>query len=190
MMRLLRYFALRRPPAKFSFFLERNPEVQSRGFEATVSKLAGRDGQLVQIMAYCLMPTHVHVMVRQLQDGGVANFLRKSLNGYARYFNTKYKRKGTLWMSRFKNVLVESDEQCLHLTRYIHLNPVTAGLISHADDWPYSSFAEYVRRKKVAYPLTVFSDFLNMTGRQYRRFVEDQADYQRKLAVIKHQMLE
>ncbi len=190
MMRLLRYFSLRKPPMKFSFFLERSPDVQRDGFEAAVQELALEDGQLVQIIAYCLMPSHIHIVVRQLQKGGVVNFLRKSLNGYARYFNTKYKRKGTLWMSRFKNVIVDTDEQSLHLTRYVHLNPVTAGLVSRADDWVYSSYLEYVAKSNVLYPLIKTDGLFDMTPRQYRNFVEDHADFQRQLAIIKHQILE
>lgn len=187
---LLRYFSLWKPPMKFSFFLERSPDVQRDGFEATVNKLASEEGQLVQIIAYCLMPSHIHVVVKQLQKNGIVNFLRNSLNGYARYFNTKYKRKGTLWMSRFKNVLVDTDEQLLHLTRYIHLNPVTAGIVSSADDWLYSSYKEYVARKSVSHPFTQNDNLFDMTPRKYRAFVEDHADFQRQLAVIKHQILE
>ena len=66
------------------------------------------------------------------------------LNSYSRYFNTKQKRKGPLWEGRFENVLIKTDEQLLHLTRYIHLNPVTAYLVDQAKDWQASSYNEYL----------------------------------------------
>lgn len=189
MFRLLRFFSLKNEPAKFSYFLEHDPYVMKDGIEARIAELA-EDGQKVQIIAYCIMPTHFHLVLKQLTDNGISEFLRKVLNGYARYFNVRYKRKGTLWMSRFKNVLVENDEQLLHLTRYIHLNPVTAGLIKRADNWLFSSYKEFVDPKRVDWPITKFNEFIDMKPEKYRKFTEDHADYQRDLAIIKKQILE
>lgn len=189
MLHLIRFFSLKEEPAKFSYFLEHDAYITTDGIEARIAELA-RDGQRVQIIAYCIMPTHFHLVVKQLEDNGVSEFLRKSLNAYARYFNVRYKRKGTLWMSRFKNVLVENHEQLLHLTRYLHLNPVSAGLVRKADNWLYSSYREYVERKSAEWPMTKFDEFIDMTGAKYRKFTKDQADYQRALAKIKKQVLE
>jgi putative transposase len=75
------------------------------------------------------MPTHIHLVLRQLKDGGISKFMSNILNSYSRYFNIKHNRKGPLWEGRFRKVLVGSDEQLLHLTRYVHLNPVTACLV-------------------------------------------------------------
>lgn len=186
---LIRYFAMKDEPAKFSYFLEHDPYIAEDGVEARIAEFT-KDGLKIQIIAYCIMPTHIHLVVRQLVKNGVSEFMRKSLNGYARYFNTKYKRQGTLWMSRFKNVLVENDEQMLHLTRYLHLNPTTAGLVKRADDWLYSSYQEYVDPKNVDWPITKFDEFINMSPAKYRKFTEDHIDYQRDLAVIKKQILE
>lgn len=189
MLHLIHFFSLRDEPTKFSYFLEHDPYIATDGIEARISELT-RDGQRIQVIAYCIMPTHFHLIVKQLENNGVSEFLRKSLNAYARYFNVRYKRKGTLWMSRFKNVLVENDEQLLHLTRYLHLNPVSAGLVRKADNWPYSSYREYVERKSIQWPMTKFDELIDMTAAKYRRFVEDHADYQRALAKIKKQVLD
>ncbi len=190
MKQLLRYFSLKSPPTKFSFFIKRDPGVLKNGFDATVSELAQHTDQLVDNIAYCLMPTHFHLVVKQIYTNGISELLRKSLNGYARYFNTKYKRKGTLWMSRFKNVLVENDMQLLHLTRYVHLNPVTAGLVKNPDDWKYSSYPEYVKPGKNKYPLTIRTDLLDINPVQYKEFVVNHASYQRELSLIKQQIIE
>lgn len=190
MINLMWYFTLVEPPAKFSYFLNNDPGVSAIGARARIAELIHDGEQHVQIIAYCLMPTHFHIVVKQLEDDGISEFLRKTSNGYARYFNTRYKRKGALWMSRYKNVLVETDEQLLHLTRYLHLNPYTAKLTEKINEWPYSSYQEYVNPGKVIYPITDHEDFIDMAGKEYRQFCVDQAAYQRDLAIIKKQILE
>lgn len=79
MLWLLRFFSLKEEPAKFSYFLEHDPYITTDGVEARISDLAG-DGQKIQIIAYCIMPTHLHLVVKQLEDNGVSEFMRKSLN--------------------------------------------------------------------------------------------------------------
>jgi len=81
---------------------------------------------IVEIIAYCIMPTHLHLIIKQNVDGGIVKFMARILNSYSRYFNTKHQRTGPLWSGRFKNVLIENDEQLLHMSRYIHLNPTSA----------------------------------------------------------------
>ena len=190
MVNLLRFFQLATPPAKFSYFISHDPYVKTDGVEARIAEFAADDDLLVQIIAYCLMPTHIHLVLKQLKDAGIAEYMRKVLNSYAKYFNTKYERKGTLWMGRFKNVRFETDEQLLHLTRYIHLNPTTAGIVKKPQDWQHSSYQEYVSREKTSHPLTEFGDLIEMKPRRYQSFVTDHAGYQKELALIKKQILE
>ena len=131
------------------FYKRENPEVRYSSF----LELKNKDrfykenildnNELVEIIAYCIMPTHIHLILKQLMDKGISTFLSKVLNSYTRYFNFKIKRKGPLWESRFKNVAVDTDEQLMHLTRYIHLNPVTARLVDDPRDWKYSSYESY-----------------------------------------------
>src|SRR3990167_5879702 len=85
--------------------------------------------KLVEIICYCLMPNHFHFLIRQLKDNGISIFMSQLSNSYTKYFNTKYNRVGALFQGTFKAVLVESDEQLLHLSRYIHLNPIVSGLV-------------------------------------------------------------
>ena len=143
--------------------------------------------RIIEIIAYCLMPTHIHLVLRQTVDEGISIFMNNILNSYSRYFNIKQKRKGPLWEGRFKNVRVETDEQLMHLTRYVHLNPVTAGIVDKPEEWRYSSYLEYLNEKKGT---CVFEELLDMSPNQYRIFTEDRIDYQKKLAVIKHLLLE
>ena len=79
---------------------------------------------LVEILAFCLMPNHFHLLLRPQTENGLALFLRKFSGGYARYFNQKYQRSGTLFQSRYKLVPVNQESHLIHLPFYIHLNPL------------------------------------------------------------------
>lgn len=83
-----------------------------------------RGESLVEIVAYCLMPNHFHLLVREKTENGVQKFMMKLLTAYSMYFNKKYKRTGALFESRFKAKHADSDEYLKYLFAYIHLNPV------------------------------------------------------------------
>ncbi|HBK35099.1 MAG: hypothetical protein UU08_C0001G0027 [Candidatus Uhrbacteria bacterium GW2011_GWE2_40_58] len=76
----------------------------------------------VSILSFCLMSNHFHLFVRQETDDGISKFMKRVLQGYSRFFNKKYKRSGTLYEGRFKDVLIEKDGHLEHMPRYIHLN--------------------------------------------------------------------
>ena len=79
---------------------------------------------LVNILCFCLMPNHFHLILHQITAGGITRFMRKLGTGYTMYFNEKYERSGVLFQGKFKAILVENDEYLLHLSRYIHLNSI------------------------------------------------------------------
>jgi len=79
---------------------------------------------VVEILAFCLMPNHFHLLLRQKEEGGITKFMRKLGVGYANYFNEKYKRAGTLFQGRYKIILVNQDAHFIHLPYYIHFNPL------------------------------------------------------------------
>lgn len=189
MIYMLRYFQANILLPKFSRFLQLK-EIKEKGFEAVFKDFTESSSQHIQIISYCLMPTHIHLVVRQLTKKGISIFMANLLNSYARYFNTKYKRKGPLWVGRFKNVLVKKDEQLLHLTRYVHLNPSTAELVKKPEDWPHSSYTEYKEPKMAQYPLCQYDDLIDMKPKAYKSFVNNHIDYQRELGKIKKLVLE
>lgn len=98
----------------------------------------------VKLLAYCLMPNHLHLLVKQESDSPISKFITALHTSYAKVFNKKYDKVGHLFQDRFKQVIVESDEQLLHLTRYIHLNPVLAGLMDQPEKYEWSSYREYI----------------------------------------------
>jgi len=81
--------------------------------------------KLVEVLTFCLMPNHIHLLVRQLKDGGVVKFMLKLCGGYAKYFNLKYKRKGYVFQNRFRAVHIKNDNQLKVVFVYIHVNPVS-----------------------------------------------------------------
>ncbi len=79
---------------------------------------------LVEILAFCLMPNHYHLMVKQHTDNGITEFMRKLGTGYTNYFNLIYNRVGPLFQGTFRAVLLEKESHLTHLPHYIHLNPL------------------------------------------------------------------
>ncbi|MBI4065398.1 transposase [Candidatus Gottesmanbacteria bacterium] len=142
----------------------------------------------VDIISYCFMPNHFHLLLRQRIDKGVSRFVSNTTNGYTKYFNTKHHRVGPLLQGTFKAVWVETEEQLLHLTRYIHLNPTTNYLVQEQNlqDYPWSSFQEYFGLKETGICDTSFLRSTFPSGKVYEEFVLDQVDYARELEKIKH----
>lgn len=89
-----------------------------RGLAATTSD------PFVRILCYCLMPNHFHLLLEQLVDGGITEFMHRIGSGYTTYFNLKRDRTGRLFEGTFKAVPITSDRQLEHDSRYIHLNPL------------------------------------------------------------------
>ena len=177
MINLIKYYRLEKPPTKFSAYITLKDQ------DLFFSKYCMTRDLLVDVIAYCVMPTHLHIALRQLKDNGISSFMGNVLNSYSRYFNTRAKRRGPLWQSRFKHVTVETNEQLSHLTRYIHLNPVTEHLCEDPGAWKYSSYGEYMSESEDA--ICVRDQGLFPSPSAYRDFVLDQKDYQRSLARLK-----
>lgn len=97
-----------------------------------------------EVYAYCLMSNHVHLLLREKQAGDISLIMKRLLTKYAMYFNRKYQRSGALISSRYKSVPVEVDEYFIPLQRYIHQNPLKAGLVNKLEAYPFSSYKEYL----------------------------------------------
>lgn len=142
----------------------------------------------VEIIAYCPMPTHLHLILKQLEDNGISNFMSRVLNSYSRYFNIKHERTGPLFEGRFKSVCIKDDIQLLHTTRYLHLNATSAGLVDKPEDWQFSSYGEYIgTSNRNICNLSVLPDF---SPEKYKQFVNDQKSYQQSLQIIKNLMID
>lgn len=104
---------------------DKNPVINTsfyyRGF-ASIDLKKKRE-QLVDIVCFCLMPNHYHLLLRQKTEGGISLFMQKLGTAYTMYFNTRCERTGVLFQGVFKAAHVDREEYFAHLTRYIHLNP-------------------------------------------------------------------
>jgi len=99
---------------------------------------------IVEILAFCLMPNHFHLLLRQRMEGGITKFMRKLGIGYANYFNQKYERTGTLFQGRYKAVLVNREVHFIHLPYYIHFNPLDLLML----DWRTRKIKNYKKAVK------------------------------------------
>ena len=147
---------------------------------------------LVEIYAFALMPNHYHFLIKQIQEKGIVQFASNFQNSFAKYFNIKNDRNGALFQNAFKGVHIENDEQFIHVSRYIHLNPVTSYIIEfkNLDSYPWTSFNEYLSDGENKIVETKFLLDMFSSKNHYIKFVADQVDYQRKLAKIKDLILE
>jgi REP element-mobilizing transposase RayT len=127
------------------------------------------------IHVYCLMSNHYHLLL-ETPSGNLSEIMRHINSAYTNYFNAKRKRAGHLLQGRYKAILVEADEYAKELSRYIHLNPVRAGVAEKPEDYPWSSYKSFIGRgKNPAWLNTEFilGYFGNKTESQkhYRQFV-------------------
>lgn len=186
---IMRYYQNQKPPLRYSQFLALSNTRRKEVFE----KLAEKKQFLVEIIAYCLMKNHFHFMLRQVVKNGISKFMSNFTNSYTRYYNVKNERSGPLFQGKFKAIRVETDEQLLHLSRYIHLNPYASYVtktLKKLENYSFSSFPEYLGKSRINFcsKEAILDHFKNLKA--YKKFVFDQADYQRELDKIKHLALE
>lgn len=134
----------------------------------------------VELHCFCLMPNHFHLLLKQNDLTGMPDLLRRLLTTYVMYFNRRYDRVGHLFQGTYKGVLISDESYLLHLSRYLHLNPVDMTR-SHPVSYPYSSYSYYLGKKKADWLKTyLISSFFkgNKTTivknfGSYREFVEE-----------------
>lgn len=128
------------------------------------------------IHAYCLMKNHYHLLF-ETPSGNLSEIMRHINGAYTNYFNAKRKRAGHLFQGRYKAILVEADEYAKELSRYIHLNPVRAGITERPEEYVSSSYNSYIGKgKKPAWLKTEFVLGYFEKGnaqKQYRQFVNN-----------------
>jgi len=112
--------------------------------------------QEIKLIAYCLMPNHFHLLVKQLTKDAMTKLMRRVSTNFVMYFNERYRRSGPLFQSIYKAVPIDADPYLLHITRYIHLNPKDLDPKSlnikqnwtSFKDYPYSSYLDYLGQRQ------------------------------------------
>lgn len=130
--------------------------------------------KMIEILALCFMPNHVHLLIKQIENGGISKFMQKVGGGYSKYFNKKYKRKGHVFQDAFKSIHIEDDNQFMATTSYIFTNPIALiepgwkelGIRNHSaeevlkflEDYKWSSYQDCIGIKN--FPSVTQRDFL------------------------------
>ncbi len=137
----------------------------------------------LEVVAYCLMPNHYHLLA-YLKIDNLPNLMQPFVLSYTKAINKRYGRVGSLFQGRFQSIHIDRNEYLLHLSRYIHLNPVSAKLVERSEDWEFSSYREYIGLRGGTLPKieVVRSQFPSADS--YRLFVE--ADLESDNQIIKH----
>jgi len=174
----LDFYRFKNPALRLSKVLDLEASLREEFF----SHLKKEGTKLVEILSYCLMPNHFHLLVKQLQEQGIKIFLSNFSNSYTRYFNTKHKRIGSLFQGIFKAVRIEDNEQLIHVSRYIHLNPIVSFIVKKENlaNYDWSSLPEYLGKKEegICAKELILSSFSSI--KKYQDFVYDQIDYAKK----------
>lgn len=183
----IKFYQVAKPPARLSKVLQLPKELKE-----DILKSLDEAEKLVEIISFCFMPNHFHFLLKQKKDGGIAKFVGNFQNSYTRYRNTKNESDGSIFLTQFKAIRIITDEQLIHVSRYIHLNPYTGYVVkslAELKQYPWSSFKYFLSgRKEFINPDLVMGMFKD--NKAYEQFVYDQADYQRELKSIKHLIIE
>ena len=128
-----------------------------------------------RIHGYCWMPTHVHLAM-QVDQVPLAKIVQNLSFRYTRWFNRRAERLGHLFQGRYQAILVDAEAYLLELIRYIHLNPVRAGLVQDPAAYPWSGHSAYLGKTPVSWlttdwVLSQLADTLPLARRRYRQFV-------------------
>lgn len=135
----------------------------------------------IELLAFCLMPNHVHLLCYQYEAGLMQRLMRGLMTSYSVYFNKTYQRRGPLFESRYKASLISSDGYLQHISRYIHLNP---------QDWRgyvFSSLPYYLGEKQSSWlnPQRMLDLF---DGEPYEEFVSDYESHKKILEELKYEL--
>jgi putative transposase len=133
-----------------------------------------------QILAWALMPNHGHLLLRTGLKG-LSSFMRRLLTSYALYFNRRYRRVGHLFQNRYKSIVCDEDVYLKTLVRYIHLNPLKAGLVKNLEEleaYPWSGHATLLGKAKNGWQaaeevLSQYGERRAEALRQYRKHMEE-----------------
>jgi putative transposase len=185
----------------FEFNTTKPVEIRIRRRKRKIQKLMGEQfiderDKLVEVLQFCFMPNHIHLLLRQVRNTGITDFIRKLGAGFATYFNKKYERKGHLFQGRFYAVHIRNDNQLRTAFVYIHTNPISLveenwkekgiakseKVIKFLEEYKWSSYLDYLGKSNFA--SVTERDFLldTMGGpKECKRFVNDWVKYKKEL---------
>ena len=185
----------------FEFNTSKPVEIRTRRRKRKIQKLKGEQfsderDKLVEVLQFCFMPNHIHLLLKQIKDTGITDFMRKFGAGFATYFNKRYQRKGHLFQARFYAVHIKNEQQLKTVFVYIHANPISLveenwkeggienpkKVIKFLDEYKWSSYLDYLGKSN--FSSVTERDFLSeiMGGtKECKRFVDDWVQHKKNL---------
>lgn len=130
--------------------------------------------RIVELTAFAIMPNHIHLLIQEIKEGGIATYLKRIEGGYTKYFNIKHKRSGYLFQGPYQSVRVRRNEQLLYLSAYIHRNPRELdGWYRNEHRYLWSSYPDFIDKNRWSTLLgddVILGQFKGK--KEYRNFVE------------------
>jgi putative transposase len=133
----------------------------------------------IDIYSFVLMPNHVHFLLRTNGDKDLYRWMQSLHTAYGGYFNRRYQQTGHVFEGRYKSKAVQDDVYLIHLSRYIHMNPVAAGLIKSPEEYYWSSYPSYCHSEsrfsfvETSFLMGIFWDQYGKTVEDFRKFTGD-----------------
>ena len=128
----------------------------------------------VELVAFCIMPNHFHLIVKELEEGGITAYMQRGLTAYSKYYNTKYDKSGHVFQGPYKVVHITDNRQLLYLSAYIHRNPrEIVKWFRKEDQYQWSSYQDFIgenRWGKLILPDIIIGQFKNKA--EYKNFVK------------------
>lgn len=122
--------------------------------------------RMVELVLFCFVPNHFHIVVRELIDNGISKYMQRVLTAYTKYFNIRHEKTGHLFQGPYKSVHIEDDRQLMHTSAYIHKHPCEInGWLGREDKYPWSSYQDCINRNRF--------DELLITGIITERYIEN-----------------
>ncbi|HNQ39473.1 MAG: transposase [Candidatus Cloacimonas sp.] len=124
--------------------------------------------------AYCLMPNHYHFLIQQLSCENPSMMFYKIWNHYSRYYNKKYQGFGSIFCGKLQHVYVSNEKYLIRLVCYIHLNPVSTGLIQNINDWKWSDYLDWIDKRRLENFDSRLRDMITTPG-NYKEILSEMA---------------
>jgi len=146
-----------------------------------------KNPRLVEIICYCLNPSHYHLILKQLSDSGISKYMHKVNLGYTNYFNLKNKRNGSLFQGKFKAAKIDSFEHLVWLSVYVNKNAQIHGKIEDAVNYPWCSYSQYLGIKE---DNLCNKDIILNEVQDYKSIAEDTALFMKKKKEMEKYLIE
>lgn len=142
----------------------------------------------VDLIAYCLMPNHYHLLIAEAEVKEGSKYVQRIFNSYTQAINRRYLRVGTLFQASAKHQLFSSLEDLATVVGYIHLNPVTAGLVAEPSGWKFSEYNEWIEKDKNTRKVVDYRQALFGSVQDYKDYIErfeiDKASKEKELRIV------